>query len=116
MDCAPFLLRAELSGKKQPDSKSDVYSFGVLLLEMLSGKEPSDPLFDDSEEGPFVAWARIHIEQDAPSTFLDSCLLRSSEDNELMMQAAQLALRCTNVDPYTRPSMLEVVDILSASD
>src|SRR5262249_48672285 len=50
--CLPFVdisflpnlqLRAEYLQSGVATEKSDVYSFGVLLLELVSGKRPTDP-------------------------------------------------------------------------
>lgn len=99
-----------MGGKKEPDAKSDVYSFGVLLLEMLSGKEPRDVIHESGSS--FIVWVRQRIEEDDVEGFLDPSA-RSCEEDDDMLRAAQLALRCTAEDPDARPSMLHVVDFLS---
>jgi len=92
-----------------------VYSFGVLLFEMLSGKDAMDPVLEESEELSFTAWARLRIEDEDMDGFLDPCIVRSSGEDDDMLRAAQVALRCTAQDPDRRPSMLQVVDVLSGS-
>lgn len=40
-----MLLRLEYLQSGMATEKSDVYSFGVLLLELVTGKRPTDPAF-----------------------------------------------------------------------
>lgn len=40
-----FLFIAEYLQSGRATQKSDVYSFGVLLLELVTGKRPTDPTF-----------------------------------------------------------------------
>jgi len=50
-------LHAEYFDTGRATVKGDVYSFGVVLLELLTGKKPSDESF--MEEGTkLVTWVR----------------------------------------------------------
>jgi len=50
-------LHAEYFDTGRATLKGDVYSFGVVLLELLTGKKPSDEAF--MEEGTMlVTWVR----------------------------------------------------------
>jgi serine/threonine protein kinase len=40
-----FIHRSEYLQSGRATEKSDVYSFGVLLLELVTGKRPTDPSF-----------------------------------------------------------------------
>jgi len=52
-----YCLHAEYFDTGRATLKGDVYSFGVVLLELLTGKKPSDEAF--MEEGTMlVTWVR----------------------------------------------------------
>ena len=42
-------------------TRGNVFSFGVILLEMLTGKEPTGPNFKDIEGGNLVGWVQQMI-------------------------------------------------------
>ncbi|KAJ7942436.1 putative Receptor protein kinase [Quillaja saponaria] len=78
-------------------SKSDVYAFGVLLLELLSGKHPS--------QHPFLMptdvqnWVRAMRDDEG------------AEDNQLGM-LTELASICSITSPEQRPSMWQVLKMI----
>ena len=86
--------------------KCDVYSYGVVLLELLTGKDPSMGRNFD-----IIAWVkrRLGSTQDLP---FDVRMLDSGENDtnkEAMTKALYLALDCTKTSPHQRPTMDEVV-------
>lgn len=95
--------------------KSDIYSYGVVLLELLTGKAPVQPI---DEGGDVVSWVRSYIRRDALSSgVLDARL--NLEDQRIvshMLTVLKIALLCTSVSPIVRPSMRQVVLMLIESD
>ena len=95
--------------------KCDVYSYGVVLLELLTGKTPVQPL---EEGGDLVTLVRHYIRDHSLwSGILDTRL--NLEDKNIvdhMRTVLKIALLCTNVSPFDRPSMREVVLMLIESN
>lgn len=67
-----FLLTiSEYLNDGQVTEKSDVYSFGVLLLELVTGKRPTDPSFVKRGLN-IVGWVSVEWVR-APFFFLQLC-------------------------------------------
>ncbi|KAM3346268.1 hypothetical protein ACQJBY_020694 [Aegilops geniculata] len=89
--------------------KSDVFSFGVLTLEILSGKRNSH------ECGNFInllghAWQLF--EEESWVDLIDTALLPNGHSEE-MMRCINIALLCVQESAIDRPTMLDVVAMLS---
>ena len=100
-----------------------MYSFGVLLLEIVTGKRPTDVLFDESSS--LQEWVKSHyphnlepIVELAQSRFVSfapygvgSCnnktLLR-----EIVLELIELGLMCTQYCASTRPTMLDIAQAM----
>ncbi|OVA18054.1 Protein kinase domain [Macleaya cordata] len=93
--------------------KSDVFSFGVVLLELISGRQPIHKSSDKGEES-LVIWAapRLKDSKRVISELADP-LLKGNYPEEEMQVMAYLAKECLLLDPDSRPTMSEVVQILS---
>jgi serine/threonine protein kinase len=81
----------------QATAKSDVYSFGILLLELLTGKHPSEHPFLAPDE--MVTWVRCTREEDG------------GEDNRMEM-LLEVAIACSLTSPEQRPTMWQVLKML----
>ncbi|XP_071722964.1 calcium/calmodulin-regulated receptor-like kinase 1 [Rutidosis leptorrhynchoides] len=87
--------------------KSDVYSFGVLLFELIAGRNPQQGLMEHIE------LAAMSIEgKDGWQEIADSCLDGKFDVQELNDVAA-LAYKCINRSPRKRPSMRDIVQVLT---
>lgn len=90
---APETLRASHG---EATSKSDVYSFGVLLLELLSGRPPSQhPNLAPDE---MMRWLRS---------------VRGEEGGESRLEMLlEVALACSVASPEQRPTMWQVLKMI----
>ncbi|KAG0618578.1 hypothetical protein M758_4G075000 [Ceratodon purpureus] len=85
--------------------KCDVYSYGVVLLELLTGKDPSMGRNFD-----IIAWVKRRM--GSTPDFFDVRMLDSGDKDAnkvAMTKALYLALDCTKTSPHQRPTMDEVV-------
>ncbi|KAF2301607.1 hypothetical protein GH714_028177 [Hevea brasiliensis] len=91
--------------------ESDVYSYGVVLLELMTKRKPSDSSF--MEEVDIVGWVRsIWSETQDISAIVDSSLMEETVDSNIAEQiigVLLIALRCTEKEPSSRPTMRDVV-------
>lgn len=92
-------------------TKGDVFSYGVILLELLTGKEPTGADFKEIEGGNLVGWVRQMIKKGKVAEVLDP-VIASGAWRVKMLQVLQVATLCTSDDPYRRPTMLQVVKFL----
>ncbi|KAI8537865.1 hypothetical protein RHMOL_Rhmol09G0057300 [Rhododendron molle] len=108
-------MRKEYAYTMKVPEKCDIYSYGVVLLELLTGRTPVQPL---DQGGDLVTWVRNYIrEHSLKSEMLDSRVnLKDENTVNHMITVLKIALLCTNMSPFDRPSMREVVLMLIESD
>lgn len=93
-------------------TRGDVYSYGVILLELLTGKEPTgSDVKDYHEGGNLVQWARQMIKAGNAADVLDP-IVSDGPWKCKMLKVLHIANMCTAEDPVKRPSMLQVVKLL----
>ncbi|KAK2978536.1 hypothetical protein RJ640_001607 [Escallonia rubra] len=90
------------------NEKCDIYGFGVLILELVTGKRP----VEYGEENMVILndHVRVLLEQGSVLDCVDSSMGEYPEEE--VLPVVKLALVCTSQIPSSRPSMLEVVQIL----
>ncbi|KAH9805259.1 protein kinase domain-containing protein [Citrus sinensis] len=93
-------------------SKSDVYSFGVVLLEILTGRRSMDKKRPSGEQN-LVAWARQYLADKRKLYQIVDPRLELNYSLKGVQKVSQLAYNCLSRDPKSRPSMDEVVKVLT---
>lgn len=106
---------AEYAYTMKVTEKCDIYSYGVVLLELLTGKTPVQPL---EQGGDLVTWVRHYVrDHSLTSGILDSRLnLKDQSTVDHMLTVLKVALMCTSLSPLDRPSMRKVVLMLIESN
>ncbi|CAN6210483.1 unnamed protein product [Urochloa humidicola] len=106
----------------KPSTEGDVYSYGIIILEMMTGRRPTDEMFTDG----------LDLHKYVENTFskitgevLDVCIASSFDDGEVtddldhknhaiagakdcIMRLVKLGLSCSLETPKGRPTMQEV--------
>ncbi|KAJ6331879.1 hypothetical protein OIU76_010288 [Salix suchowensis] len=93
-------------------SKSDVYSFGVVLLEILTGRRSLDKKRPSGEQN-LVAWARPYLADKRKMYQLVDPRLELNYSLKAVQKVSQLAYNCLSRDSKSRPTMDEVVKVLT---
>lgn len=108
----PFsVVLAEYGYTLKVDEKSDIYSYGVVLLELVTGKMPLDPLFGESID--IVEWVRRKVNNNASKETLDADVAGECKHvHEEMLLVLKIALLCTAKLPKERPSMRDIITML----
>jgi serine/threonine protein kinase len=101
----------EYSQASAATTKGDVYSFGVVLLEILTGRRPTDPFFKKKEMSHVVTWILDMSLEEAIEKTLD---MTSAASTDEMLELMRIARLCCQDTPSKRPSMGKVVQMLEA--
>lgn len=103
-------LCSEYAYTLKVDEKSDVYSFGVVLLELVSGRKPVGEFGDGVD---IVQWVRKTTDSSKEGVLkiLDPRL--STVPLHEAMHVFYVAMLCVEEQSVERPTMREVVQILT---
>ncbi|EAY99946.1 hypothetical protein OsI_21949 [Oryza sativa Indica Group] len=98
-----------------PSTQGDVYSFGVMILELITGKRPTDVIF---HEGLTLHdWVRRHYPHDVAAvvarSWLTDAAAAAAADGaavgyDVVAELIDVGLACTQHSPPARPTMVEV--------
>jgi serine/threonine protein kinase len=92
--------------------KGDVFSFGVVLLELLTGRRPVD-ICRAKGSRDLVSWVCQMRKEKNEEVVFDSLIWGKLYEKELMY-VLEIACRCINSDPRSRPGIEQVVTWLNA--
>ncbi|WOL13346.1 hypothetical protein Cni_G22116 [Canna indica] len=103
-------LAPEYAMQGQLTKKADVYSFGVLVIEIISGRSSSKTYWSGMGQS-LLEWTWQLFQEERLKELVDPALEEYPE--EQVMRFIKVALFCTQAAAGRRPSMLQVVDMLS---
>ncbi|GAB2235474.1 hypothetical protein Droror1_Dr00025899 [Drosera rotundifolia] len=91
--------------------KTDVYSFGVLVLEVLSGKRPTDASYIEKGVN-IVGWLNFLITENRQREIIDPfCEGVQVESLDALLS---VAIQCVSSAPEDRPTMHRVLQIIES--
>ncbi|XP_042002792.1 LRR receptor-like serine/threonine-protein kinase FEI 1 [Salvia splendens] len=104
-------LAPEYMQSGRATEKTDVYSFGVLMLEIVSGKRPTDASF--IEKGlNIVGWLNFLVSEQRQREIVDPhCEGVQIESLDVILS---IAIQCVSSLPEDRPTIHRVVQVLES--
>ncbi|KAG0558581.1 hypothetical protein KC19_10G039400 [Ceratodon purpureus] len=95
-------------------TKADVFSFGVVLMELLTGRRALDET-QSEENMHLVTWFQRMMNKNKNDfrSAVDFTMNVDDETYKTMSIVAELAGHCTSREPYQRPDMSHVVNVLA---
>ncbi|WCJ31719.1 Leucine-rich receptor-like protein kinase family protein [Euphorbia peplus] len=88
-------------------TKGDVYSYGVVLLELLTGKRPTDSA--DFGDNNLVGWVKQHAKLKITDVF-DPALVKEDASLKIeLLRHLEVACACLDDRAWRRPTMIQVM-------
>ncbi|KAL8242730.1 hypothetical protein R6Q59_013032 [Mikania micrantha] len=106
-----------LAAYKSPESvkthqvshKSDIYCLGIIILEVLTGKFPSQYVNSGKGGTDLVQWVKSATHEQREVELLDPDITGSSKYIGEMKKLLHIAVNCTDSDPGARLEIKEVI-------
>lgn len=120
MSFYPF---SEYAQSWQPSICGDVYSFGIVLLEIVLGKRPTDPVFDNGLSivnfvernfpNKIAQVIDVNLQEECRG-FIEATEVEENEVYQCLLFLLQVAISCTRRCPRERMNMRKVANRLHA--
>lgn len=96
---------------QQVSHKTDVYCLGIIILEILTGKFPSQYLSNGKGGIDVVEWVLTAIQENRERELLDPEIAAVSTDASVnqMLQLLEIGAACSESDPQQRLDMKEAI-------
>ncbi|KAL3535503.1 hypothetical protein ACH5RR_003964 [Cinchona calisaya] len=94
---------------QQLSPKSDVYCLGIIILEILTGKFPSQYLNNQKGGTDLVHWVRSAIAEKRETELIDPEIANASSSLPQMEKLLHIAAACTESEPQKRIEMREAI-------
>ncbi|EYU28315.1 hypothetical protein MIMGU_mgv1a025411mg [Erythranthe guttata] len=94
---------------QQLSPKSDVYCLGIVVLEIMTGKFPSQYLNNQKGGTDVVQWAGQAISEGRVSELIDPEIVNGSDSLEQMEKMLYIGTECTESDHEKRIEMREAI-------
>ena len=100
----------EVVKRQQISPKCDVHCLGVVILELLTGKFPSQYRSGSGKGGTdVIQWVRSSIEEDKEAQILDPEIASSADSLDSMIRLLHIGAACCENDPDERPRLEEAL-------
>ncbi|KAL1205526.1 Pollen receptor-like kinase 3 [Cardamine amara subsp. amara] len=99
----------EFVQNQQVSPKSDVYCLGIILLEVMTGKFPSQYLNNGKGGTDIVEWVQSSIAQHKEEELIDPEISSNTDSVKQMVELLQIGADCIASNPDERQNMKETV-------
>ncbi|XP_010514707.1 PREDICTED: pollen receptor-like kinase 3 [Camelina sativa] len=99
----------EFVQNQQISPKSDVYCLGIILLEVMTGKFPSQYLNNGKGGTDIVEWVQSSIAQHKEEELIDPEIAINTDSMQQMVELLQIGAACIASNPDERQNMKEIV-------
>ncbi|EOA25493.1 hypothetical protein CARUB_v10018834mg [Capsella rubella] len=99
----------EFVQNQQISPKSDVYCLGIILLEVMTGKFPSQYLNNGKGGTDIVEWVQSSIAQHKEEELIDPELASNTDSMQQMVELLRIGAACIASNPNERNNMKEIV-------
>ncbi|OMO91840.1 hypothetical protein COLO4_18068 [Corchorus olitorius] len=94
---------------QQVSPKSDVYCLGIIILEIITGKFPSQYLSNGKGGTDIVQWVQSSISENQMEELIDPEISNDTGSINQMVQLLQIGAECTESNPDQRLQMKEAI-------
>ncbi|GAB4853680.1 Pollen receptor-like kinase 3 [Ancistrocladus abbreviatus] len=106
---APEAAAAAAESQPRISPKCDVYCLGIVILEVLTGKFPSQYLSAGKGGTDVIQWVRTAIDDHNEAEFLDPEISSCTESINEMVRLLHIGAACTETNVDQRPTMEDIV-------
>ena len=99
----------EFAQSQQVSPKSDVYCLGIILLEVMTGKFPSQYLSNGKGGTDIVEWVQSSVEQHKEEELIDPEIASNTDSLQQMVELLRIGAACIASNPDDRENMKETV-------